>query len=307
MKPNNRFLKSGGQFLFVAFAIIFFTQCHSQNADNSNKGITENIEQVVFKYGYKVEMSDYLFLFDNVIDRNTPLVSYLKRQKYKRKSKVRFPIKGTVVEPINELDTVSTQLFKEFAEYNSICMWALERDFSQYPMKKEKMIDSFHLKRETMIYCGQIALSEEFDSFIISLNDTTLLNNNILAKNIFIVNMKDDAVITSVVNLFKYVEKDNVRTSSTYVSVDDNKIFHSADISYPEEDCCDNGDSIDFHVQYGESYPAKCICPFDFKFDEMGQVVILKCEKDYYDEMNRRIELRTRSKSVPNGKQILDF
>lgn len=88
MKPNNRlFKKLGRQFLFVAFSIISFTQCHSQNADNSSKGITENIEQVVFKDGYKVEMSDYLFLFDNVTDRNTPLYLILNAKSTKENPK----------------------------------------------------------------------------------------------------------------------------------------------------------------------------------------------------------------------------
>ena len=248
--------------------------------------------------GYKIEMSDYVFMYDAVSDRNTLLTSYLKSKKSKKEAIVDFPIKDTIVFPIDLSDTVQTSVFKVFAEYNAVSGWALPQSdippCNPSPSEKELAVTR-QLDCNVLIFSGQIDLSDKFDSYLFVLCDTTQNRYNSHGKDVYIVNMKDDA-ITSISEFFYFVEKEDIRLTESFVSINENKVFHRAVKNTPGE--CEEWVEDSTRVKY--------IFKFDYMYDDMGQIVILRCPMDYYDEMNRRVEVRKKLKNdstvVPHNK-----
>lgn len=271
-----------GKWIFNSFlmgvTLFFFTQCTTKQSKPQD--VVSLIETVPTEYvdmpeGYKVEMSDFIFIYDNVSDRNEVLVSYLNQQKALNKAMSILPIGDTTLASLNILDTIPNNVFKAFAEYNSVNMWAEERDSWEHPRRKDEVVNGI-LNDNVAIYCGQVMLSDSFDSFMFLLNDTAAHKYGWNYKDLFVINMKNDA-ITSVAKLFV-----NERTMVQSAG-DSNNVFHLINYSLTIDPC------------YPEYEPGVSD-EYDFKYDQDGQLVILRCPIDYIEVMNRRIELRSKLK-----------
>ena len=277
--------------LLLLFVVHLFAQCQwskqpLQSQEESVATQQDTVEFIDFPQGYKLDISDYIFVYDNVSDRNTPLTSYLKSKKTKTEKRIEFPLKDTILNFIDLSDTVPASVFKAFAEYNAVNMWLSYNDFSHGLFTREEVYNR-QLNENTLIYNGQITLSDSFESYLFSLCDTTSYSYSSSIKIAFLLNMKDDA-ITSIAELFRYGKKNQKWSSSTSITIRENKVFHRADVYFPT--ACD--------VDYEEdSDSTKYLSPIDFKYDDMGQIVILRCPMDYYDEMNRRVEVRKKLKN----------
>lgn len=204
---------------------------------------------------------DSIFVFDNVMFRDSVLIPYIMDLKLQSENKVDFPKIDTCLVAFSSKDSVPDSVFNVFSEFNVVNYWSLlqKSDALDHTTKDEvikQIKDNFEL-----YYCGQSFISKSFDSFLFLLEDRNITDKyGWIDRRLLLMNIQDDTV-RSLSEIFHFKLVDGIIYAQTII--DDNGICHYKDV-YVADDCGD---------EWGN--PIEQIETIDFKFDNHGHIVVL--------------------------------
>ncbi len=231
------------------------------NATLTNDSVNgQDTQDAIIRYDILYESKSH-FQFENIAFEDTKLIPFLLDKKDKEIVDFTYPKTYTELESFKRKERVPTDVFKVFANFNTINGWS--KYMKELSPSKEEIIKDI-IDGYFLYYCGQVKLSQAFDSFLF-MKESSWVNYRV--RDVYLVNMYENK-ITSISLLFYYYGGDE-DTLAAYTYKDKDSIFYrcsktlSNDVIIPEE----------VKETVGCDYDDETI--FKFKFGKTGHIVIM--------------------------------
>ena len=197
------------------------------------------------------------FSYENMLFYRSSLVNFLLNKKNEVDFVKSFHVEDITLSDLELNDYVDDDLFRVFAKFTIVDSWSKDW-IEDYPSTEDKVLDI--LQNCTLYDCGQVRISNTFDSFLFMLKSETgpksfssCDKDVFLCRELYLVNLCEDT-ITSISIPFSYAKLVG-GIERTYTTISSNNTF-----------------SCHFE-QWQEDYSLKeRDAQIEFSFDEKGRI-----------------------------------
>ncbi len=257
----------------IGFGI--YSHCYSSRPSISSKNDkaipndSDKDQDAIIQYNILYK-SKSRFQFENIEFEDTKLIPFLLNKKDKEIEDFVYPKTYSELGSFKRKERMPTDIFKVFANFDIVNGWSeYMKEF--YP-SKEEMIKNI-IEGYSLYYCGQVKLSQTFDSFLFMTTfgkdrDSSWVDYYI-NRDVYLVNMSENKITSIALLFYYYGGGDDGVSMGAYTYKDKHNNFYrhsktlSSDVIIPDE------------VKKAEGINDDDETIFKFKFGKTGHIVVL--------------------------------